>query len=774
MSIYDTLNEPQKEAVFHTEGPLLILAGAGSGKTRVLTHRIACLIDEKGVNPWNILAITFTNKAAGEMRQRVDSLVNFGAESIWVSTFHSMCVRILRRFIERLGYDNRFTIYDTDDQKTLMREVCRKVDIDTKVFKERSLLSTISSAKNEMILPDEFELNAGGDFGRQKIAKVYREYEAQLKSNNALDFDDLLVKTVQLLETQPDVLEYYQERFRYIMVDEYQDTNTVQFRLVSLLAGKYKNLCVVGDDDQSIYKFRGANIRNILDFEHEFPDARVIKLEQNYRSTGNILNAANGVISHNKGRKEKTLWTDNGEGDKVHLRQFDTAYDEAEFIAEDIRREVREGASYNDNAVLYRTNAQSRLFEEKFIAMNIPYKIVGGINFYARREIKDLLAYLKTVDNGQDDLAVRRIINVPKRGIGLTTINRIQESATERGIGFYEALLAPEMIPGVGRSAPKLDSFAALIEYFKGRLGQESITDLLREIIEKTGYIESLEAEDKVEAESRIENIDELLNKAAAYEEDCQDRGEEPNLSGFLEEVALVADIDSLEEDQDYVVLMTLHSAKGLEFPHVYLAGMEDGLFPSYMTITSDDNEDLEEERRLCYVGITRAERELTLTCARRRMVRGETQYNKLSRFVKEIPMELIDTGNKKIEKETEIPVQNTYSHAKQAFRAQPFAAQFGGYGSGRASGPSGTAGGTGKGAGKQPFSALQKGSQLTAGKGGKLSYGVGDRVRHVKFGEGTVLEIKEGGRDYEVTVQFDSAGVRKMFAMFAKLVKVS
>ena len=774
MSIYDTLNEPQKEAVFHTEGPLLILAGAGSGKTRVLTHRIACLIDEKGVNPWNILAITFTNKAAGEMRQRVDSLVNFGSESIWVSTFHSMCVRILRRFIERLGYDNRFTIYDTDDQKTLMREVCRKVDIDTKVFKERSLLSTISSAKNEMILPDEFELNAGGDFGRQKIAKVYREYEAQLKSNNALDFDDLLVKTVQLLETQPDVLEYYQERFRYIMVDEYQDTNTVQFRLVSLLAGKYKNLCVVGDDDQSIYKFRGANIRNILDFEHEFPDARVIKLEQNYRSTGNILNAANGVISHNKGRKEKTLWTDNGDGDKVHLRQFDTAYDEAEFIAEDIRREVREGASYNDNAVLYRTNAQSRLFEEKFIAMNIPYKIVGGINFYARREIKDLLAYLKTVDNGQDDLAVRRIINVPKRGIGLTTINRIQESATERGIGFYEALLAPEMIPGVGRSASKLDSFAALIEYFKGRLGQESITDLLREIIEKTGYIESLEAEDKVEAESRIENIDELLNKAAAYEEDCQDRGEEPNLSGFLEEVALVADIDSLEEDQDYVVLMTLHSAKGLEFPHVYLAGMEDGLFPSYMTITSDDNEDLEEERRLCYVGITRAERELTLTCARRRMVRGETQYNKLSRFVKEIPMELIDTGNKKIEKETEIPVQNTYSHAKQAFRAQPFAAQFGGYGSGRASGTSGTAGGTGKGAGKQPFSALQKGSQLTAGKGGKLSYGVGDRVRHVKFGEGTVLEIKEGGRDYEVTVQFDSAGVRKMFAMFAKLVKVS
>lgn len=762
MSIYDTLNEPQREAVLHTDGPLLILAGAGSGKTRVLTHRIAYLIDERGVNPRNILAITFTNKAAEEMRQRVDSLVSFGAESIWVSTFHSACVRILRRFIDRLGYDNRFTIYDTDDQKTLMKEVCRKVDIDTKVYKERNLLAAVSSAKNEMILPDEFELNAGGDFGQLKIAKVYREYEAQLKANNALDFDDLLVKTVQLLETQPDVLEYYQERFRYIMVDEYQDTNTVQFRLVRLLAGKYRNLCVVGDDDQSIYKFRGANIRNILDFEHEFPDAHVVRLEQNYRSTGNILNAANGVIRNNRNRKEKTLWTDNGDGEKIQLRQFDTAFDEAEFIAEDIKKEVREGASYNDSAVLYRTNAQSRLFEEKFIAMNIPYKIVGGINFYARREIKDLLAYLKTVDNGQDDLAVRRIINVPKRGIGLTTINRIQESADERGIGFYEALLAPDLIPGVGRSASKLDSFAALIEYFKGQTEKESITDLLREIIEKTGYVESLEAEDKVEAESRIENIDELVNKAAAYEEDCQDRGEEASLSGFLEEVALVADIDSLDEDQDYVVLMTLHSAKGLEFPHVYLAGMEDGLFPSYMTITSDDNEDLEEERRLCYVGITRAEEKLTLTCARRRMVRGETQFNKMSRFIKEIPMELIDTGNRKIEEGTQIPVQNTYSHAKEAFRARPFASQFSASQS------------SGKTTGKQPFSSLQKGSQILVGKSGSLSYQVGDRVRHTKFGEGTVLEIKEGGRDYEVTVEFDSAGVRKMFAMFARLVKVS
>ena len=608
-------------------------------------------------------------------------------------------------------------------------------------------------------ISEEFELNAGGDFAQLKIAKVYREYEAQLKANNALDFDDLLVKTVQLLQTQPDVRENYQERFRYIMVDEYQDTNTVQFKLVSLLAGKYRNLCVVGDDDQSIYKFRGANIRNILDFEKEYPDAKVIKLEQNYRSTGNILNAANGVIRNNKGRKNKTLWTANGEGEKISLRQFDTAYDEAEFIAEDIKKEVRDGVSYNDNAVLYRTNAQSRLLEEKFIAMNIPYKIVGGINFYARREIKDILAYLKTVDNGQDDLSVRRIINVPKRGIGLTTINRIQEAADERGISFYEALLAPEMIPGVGRSASKLDSFAALIEYFKGQAEKESLTDLLNEILDMTGYAQNLEADDEIDAESRLQNIEELLNKAAAYEEDCEDQDEKATLSGFLEEVALVADIDSLEEDQDYVVLMTLHSAKGLEFPHVYLAGMEDGLFPSYMTITGDDPEELEEERRLCYVGITRAEQKLTLTCARKRMVRGETQYNRISRFVSEIPPELLDTGSRKRTYFTEDDGTDSNSAGNSLFPDGRSAAA----GSSRSKSY----------ASKKPFSALTKGSQLTAQKSDSLAYGVGDRVRHVKFGEGTVLDIKEGGRDFEVTVEFDTAGVRKMFAMFAKLAKI-
>ena len=738
----ETLNPPQCEAVQHTEGPLLILAGAGSGKTRVLTHRIAYLIEEKGVNPWNILAITFTNKAAGEMRERVDKIVGFGAESIWVSTFHSTCVRILRRYIDRLGYDNSFTIYDTDDQKTLMKDICKYLQIDTKVFKERNLLSAISSAKNEMITPEEYRLKAEGDFGRQKIATVYEEYEKQMRANNALDFDDLLLKAVQLFQTQPDVLEYYQERFRYIMVDEYQDTNTVQFQFISILAAKYRNLCVVGDDDQSIYKFRGANIRNILDFEQVFSDAKVIKLEQNYRSTGTILNAANAVIRNNRGRKDKTLWTDNDEGDKIQFRQFDSAYDEAEFIVDDIRRKTRgNGANYNDFAILYRTNAQSRLFEEKFVTANIPYKIVGGINFYARKEIKDILAYLKTIDNAKDDIAVRRIINVPKRGIGLTSVNRVQEYALARELGFYEALMGVEFIPNIGRGASKMESFVALVEHFKMDAERIKISELVDEILEETGYMEELKGEGEIEAEARIENIDELKNKIIAYEEVCEDQRETATLSGFLEEVALVADIDSLEEDSDYVVLMTLHSAKGLEFPQVYLAGMEDGVFPSYMCITSDDKSEIEEERRLCYVGITRAEQELTLTYARRRMIRGEMQYNKMSRFLKEIPVELLSDGDAFKKEKPEPPVQTAYQQAKKSFHTKAFQAK--------------------------PIQQFK----VADGKG--PGYDVGDRVRHMKFGDGLVPAITEGGRDYEVTVLFDQAGQKKMFATFAKLQKI-
>ena len=740
MSIYDTLNKEQKEAVFHTEGPVLILAGAGSGKTRVLTHRVAYLIEEKGVNPWNILAITFTNKAAGEMRERVDQIVGFGSESIWVSTFHSTCVRILRRHIDQLGYDTSFTIYDGDDQKTLIKEVCKKLQIDTKIHKERRILGAISSAKNEMITAAEYEMNAVGDFSKKKIAEAYKEYEAQLKANNALDFDDLLVKTVELFQHNKEILEYYQDRFRYIMVDEYQDTNTVQFRLLSTLANKYQNLCVVGDDDQSIYKFRGANIYNILNFEKEFHNAKVIKLEQNYRSTSTILDAANAVIRHNKGRKDKSLWTENGEGDKIKFKQFESGYDEADYVAKDIRKQVKSGKkTYKDHAILYRTNAQSRLFEEKLVLLNIPYKIVGGVNFYARREVKDILAYMKTIDNGKDDLAVRRIINVPARGIGLTTINRVQESATERGVDFYEALLTADMIPGIGRGLGKLESFVSMIEHLKGKVGQCSLAELMDDILEISGYVEKLEAEGDEEAQARIENIEELKSKLVTYEESHDT--EPATLSGFLEEVALVADIDSLDNDVDYVVLMTLHSAKGLEFSQVYLGGLEDGVFPSYMCITSDDPTEVEEERRLCYVGITRARENLTITCARRRMIHGEMQYNKMSRFLKEIPIYLMDSGNLIEKADIEAPKQEAYKEARQAFRSKAFVQPV-----------------------KQQF-------KVAGGQG--PGYDVGDRVRHMKFGEGLVVAIVEGGRDYEVTVDFDHVGTKKMFSMFAKLEKV-
>ncbi len=640
MANYDTLNEQQRAAVFQTEGPLLILAGAGSGKTRVLTHRAAYLIEEKGVNPWHILAITFTNKAAGEMRERIDRLVGVGSESIWVSTFHSACVRILRRYIDRLGYDNNFTIYDADDQKTVMKGICKRLQIDTKQYKEKTFLNVISSAKDNLVSPEEFTLKAGTDYKLQKQAQVYREYQQQLKKNNALDFDDLIVKCVELLKNDDEVLDYYRERFRYIMVDEYQDTNTAQFHLVRLLAGKYKNLCVVGDDDQSIYKFRGANINNILHFEKYFPDAVVIRLEENYRSTRNILDTANAVIRNNLGRKSKTLWTQKDAGHKVVFRQLDTAHEEAEAIALSIQSFVRKGDyRYGDCAILYRTNAQSRLLEERLVHENIPYRIFGGVNFYARREIKDMLAYLKTIDNAADDLAVRRIINVPKRGIGATTISRVQDYADENGISFYESLKQAEEIPTIKRAAAaKVSPFVTFVQMMRSKVPLLSIETLMQEVIEMTGYVAELEAEDTDEARERIENIDELISKIAAYEQ-SEDM---PTLSGFLEEVALVADIDSLTEGSDYVALMTLHSAKGLEFPNVYLSGMEDGLFPSYMTITSDDPSEIEEERRLCYVGITRAQEHLTLTAARLRMIRGETQYNKVSRFVKEIPKELL------------------------------------------------------------------------------------------------------------------------------------
>ena len=745
MNTYDSLNEQQKLGVFTTEGPVLILAGAGSGKTRVLTHRVAYLIEEKGVAPYHIMAITFTNKAAGEMRERIDSMIGMGSESIWVSTFHSSCVRILRRFADRLGYANSFTIYDTDDSKTLMKDICKRLEIDTKIYKEKTFLNVISSAKNELISPEEFAQNAVGDFNKTRQAQVYREYQARLKANNAMDFDDLIMKTVELLKFDIEVRNFYQEKFHYIMVDEYQDTNTAQFELVRLLASGRENLCVVGDDDQSIYKFRGANIYNILNFEKHYPNATVIKLEQNYRSTANILNAANGVIANNQGRKEKRLWTEAGDGEKIYFQQFESAYEEADFIARDIAARVRRGEyQYGDCAILYRTNGQSRMLEEKLIMSGIPYKIVGGVNFYARREVKDLLSYMKVVDNAQDDLAVQRIINVPKRGIGATSIGKASDYAYHMGWNLFEALEKADEIPTLGRAAGKIAPFVALIHRFRSVCANQGVSALLQEIIDETGYVEELQLEGTDEAKARIENIDELITKVVSYEQEA----EEPSLSGFLEEVALVADIDSLADDGSYVVLMTLHSAKGLEFPNVYLSGMEDGLFPSYMSITADNSEEeIEEERRLCYVGITRAKQHLSITGARMRMMRGETQFHGISRFVKEIPQELIQGNTWEPKPRDEFLGERPISNRQkmQKMKKTPLAAQT-------------------YQAAKDFGTKIQKNS---------LDYGEGDRVKHIKFGEGTVVQINDGGRDFEVTVEFDGAGRKKMFASFAKLQKV-
>ena len=741
MSKYDLLNPEQKEAVFHYEGPLLILAGAGSGKTRVLTHRVAWLIEEKQVNPWNIMAITFTNKAAGEMRDRVETMLGGALGGVWVATFHSTCVRILRRYIDRIGFGTNFTIYDGDDQKTIIKEICKRFQIDTKLYRERFFMAAISAAKDELLSPDDYAKQVHGDTRKQKVAEVYREYQKQLRASNALDFDDLIFRTVELFQKDAEVLEQYQDRFRFIMVDEYQDTNTAQFKLVSLLAAKYRNLCVVGDDDQSIYRFRGANIQNILSFEEVYPDAKVIRLEQNYRSTQNILTAANEVICHNEGRKEKKLWTANGDGDKVRFRQFLNGFEEAEYVAGMISRKVGAGKwKYGDCAVLYRTNAQSRMFEEKFLFANVPYKIVGGINFYGRKEIKDVLAYLKTIENGRDDLAVRRIINVPKRGIGATTINRVQEYANTEDMSFYDALRVAGTIPGVGKSVAKLDSFVQMIQTMRSKQPYYSVKELIEDVLEQTEYRKELMAEGTEEALDRLANIDELLNKAASYAEHAGN----PSLGGFLEEVALVADIDNLEEDADHVVMMTLHSAKGLEFPVVFMVGMEDGMFPSYMSISSEDSADLEEERRLCYVGITRAKETLILTSARQRMVRGEIHYNRVSRFIEDIPKEVLaenETANVQPKEKKERPetkAHAAYRQMRETFKTKAFA---------------------------QP--------QVEAKKEGGLSYDVGDRVRHIKFGVGSVTDIREGGRDYEVTVNFDRVGVKKMFASFAKLTKV-
>lgn len=740
------LNDKQKEAVLHFEGPLLILAGAGSGKTRVLTHRIAYLIEEHQVPPYHILALTFTNKAANEMRERVNNIIEYGAGSIWVSTFHSTCVRILRRFIDHLGYDNAFTIYDSDDQKSLMKDICKQLNIDTKKYKERTFLNAISSAKDELKTPEQYADEVAKEYNKKIFGRVYKEYQKRLKQNNALDFDDLIMLTVQLFQQNAEILNHYQERFPFILVDEYQDTNTAQFTLLSLLASRYQNLCVVGDDDQSIYRFRGANIHNILNFEKIFPATKVIRLEQNYRSTKNILAAASGVIKHNSMRKEKTLWTTAEAGAPISYGRYDNEYEEAQGIAADIHRQVKDGMSYNDFAILYRTNAQSRVFEEKLIYEGIPYRIIGAVNFYARKEIKDILCYLKTINNSADDIAIKRIINIPRRGIGQTTIGRISDYAFSQEMPFYEALRRVDEIPGCTRASAKIHSFVSLIEHFRMKLRGEmySLEDMTQELLDVTGYVRELEAEGTDEANGRIENIESLMNKIVQYEEDNNGG----SLNDLLEDIALVSDIDTVSDDAEQVLLMTLHSAKGLEFPNVYICGMEETIFPGASAVFGDDPSELEEERRLCYVGITRAMKKLTLTSANQRMRNGEMNFNRPSRFINEIPRHLVkQTYGAVLKPETESK-PTEFSRTKASLytknRKNPFA--------------------------NNPY--IQKGMG-SASPAGAPDYQVGDRVSHTKFGQGIVRSLIKLTNDYEVVIEFDGFGQRKLRSSFAKLTKL-
>lgn len=730
MSVTTGLNLMQREAVLHTEGPLLILAGAGSGKTRVLTHRIAHLVKDKNIAPWNILAITFTNKAAKEMKERIENLVGAqDSQNMWISTFHSMCVRILRKDIHLLGYDRWFTIYDSSDQKTLIKQIIKNLDYNEKNFPVGTVLGEISGQKNEAITPEEYTKIAGDDFRLSKIAKIYTMYQKQLKENNALDFDDLLMKTYELFKTYPEVLEFYQDKFKYIHVDEYQDTNTVQYQLVKLLAGDIQNLCVVGDDDQSIYGWRGANIRNILDFERDFSGSRAIKLEQNYRSTQNILDAANAVVSNNYGRKSKKLWTENQKGNTIDIYQADTEYQEAEFIANAIIAEILKGErDYRDFAVLYRTNAQSRVLEEKMVSNSIPYRLLGGTRFYERKEIKDLLAYLRVISNPQDDIALQRIINTPKRGIGQATIDRIVQYGLSQGMDFYETARLSKELSVVGNGpATKVVDFILMIDRFRTLASMVSITELLEEVIDTINYYDYIKQEYSEDADDRIANIGEIISKTATYMKEA----EEPSLGGFLEEVTLVADVDNYDENSNSVVLMTLHSAKGLEFPVVFIPGMEEGLFPSFMSL-NDGEEGIEEERRLCYVGITRAREKLNLLYSQSRRTYGRLQYSSKSRFLRELPTDLISLNGNEKAPSYEMPAQGTKYN---------------------------------------PFLGVQKKtSKIENIPVVDMDYKVGDKVSHIKFGKGVIEELENKNSDLFVTVKFDSGDKKMLSAKFARL----
>ena len=761
------LNDKQYEAVTNTEGPCLVIAGAGSGKTKVLTHKIAYLVGDKNVLPWNILAITFTNKAANEMKERITNLIGESAKDIWMGTFHSICVKILRRFIDRIGFDSSFIIFDTSDQKTLVKGCLRDLGIDDKMFTDRSVLSEISNAKNEMLEPDQYQIRANGDFRKEKIATVYELYQKRLKENNAIDFDDIINYTIKILLENPDIMEYYSNKFKYVLVDEYQDTNKSQFTLVTMLASKHGNITVVGDNDQGIYSFRGADISNILNFEKDFPGTKIIKLEQNYRCTGNILKAANAVIKNNEVKYKKELWTQNEEGNLPKVYQAKNEYDEGAYVVEQIEHLKREEYyKYSDFAILYRMNTQSRAIEDILRRENIPYRIIGGLKFYERKEIKDIIAYLRLIQNGNDNLSLKRIINEPKRGIGKTSLDKVEQLSIQTGISMYEIIKDAEQY-GLNRVYLNSREFVNCIEELKAKKEELPISELIKQTLKKSGYTKALENENTIEAENRIENLDEFLTVAIEFEE----QEAENTLSAFLEGITLSSDIDNLEDDEEYVTLMTLHSAKGLEFPVVFLVGMEEGIFPGYKSISEPT--ELEEERRLCYVGITRAKEHLFLTCSKQRTIFGSTSYNPVSRFLGEIPDDLLD-GYEEAFGET--------SNKEEMFQDSKYSWTYGSKNNGNIKSykiieskePVSATSKTGNTNNQFLFRTAESFLNNLASKKATTQdlskYKAGLRIFHKKFGEGTISKVEPEGEDLKVDINFDKAGHKRLMAKFANL----
>ena len=761
------LNDKQYEAVVNTEGPCLVIAGAGSGKTKVLTHKIAYLMQEKDIKPWNILAITFTNKASNEMKERVEALVGDDAKDMWIGTFHSICVKILRRFIDRIGFDHSFVIFDTSDQRTLIKECLKDLQIDDKMFTDRIVQFEISNAKNDMKEPEEYEAMAKGDYRKEKIASVYNLYQKRLKENNAIDFDDIINYVIKIFKENDDVLDYYTNKFNYILVDEYQDTNKAQFTLVTILASRYGNITVVGDNDQGIYSFRGADISNILNFEKDFPGTKIIKLEQNYRCTGNILKAANAVIKHNENKYEKKLWTENEEGSLPCLYQAEDEYDEANYIVKQIEHlKTEEYLKPKDFVILYRMNAQSRAIEDILRRENIPYKIVGGLKFYERKEIKDAIAYLRLIYNPADNLSLKRIINEPKRGIGKTSLDKIQEISDKTGTSMYEIIKHAEEYD-LNRVKANSDEFINLIEELRIKREELSISELLKEVLKKSGYTKALELENSVEAETRMQNLEEFLTVAIEFEDESADN----TLAEFLESITLTSDIDEMQDEENSVTLMTLHSAKGLEFPVVFLVGMEEGIFPGYKSI--GEPRELEEERRLFYVGITRAKQFLHLTCAKHRTIFGSTSYNQVSRFVKEIPEELLEgyaevVERKSVDKEEFKDYGYRWSYGKgQTVKTFKMSEED----------KSAVAKTIGEQGTKSEYQYRTAESFLNSIKQHNQTndvdlskYQVGQRVYHKKFGEGTITKLEQEGNDVKVDLEFDKAGHKRLMAKFAGL----